>query len=277
MVKQATDADSGYVLGWSEAEQDRLIRQATLLEPLTEQLFRVAGIGASQRVLDIGSGVGDVSMIAARLVGPSGRVVGVERNADYIARAKDRIATLGFPNVAFVQADLNELAIDGEFDAAVGRLVLSHLSEPVGVLRSVSRLVVPGGVVAFAEGTWSPALAVSARVPLWSQVMTGICEIFTRSRASAGLGLDLFSVFQDAGLGIPAMHLEMPLGADSSIAELQTDLLRALLPAAREHAVSVAELGDLDTLPERVHAALLEARSPICFVAMVGVWARKPA
>ena len=277
MVNQASEAGSTYVLGWSEAEQDRLIRQAALLAPLTERLFRAAGIGAGQRVLDIGSGVGDVSMIAARLVGPSGRVVGVERNTDYIARATDRIAALGFRNVEFVQADLNELGIDATFDAAVGRLVLSHLGEPVEVLRSVSRLVVPGGVVAFAEGTWAPALAVSARVLLWSHVMTRICEIFTKSRATPGLGLDLFAVFQDAGLGTPAMQLEMPLGTDSSIAELQTDLLRALLPAAREHGVSVAELGDLETLPERVHAALLEARSPICFVAMVGAWARKPA
>jgi len=277
VVNQVTDTDSRYVLGWSEAEQDRLIRQATLLEPLTERLFRAAGIGPAQRVLDIGSGVGDVSMLAARLVGPSGRVVGGELNADYIARASERMATLGFHNVSFVQADLNELTIDGAFDAAVGRLVLSHLSEPVEVLRSVSRLIVPGGVVAFAEGTWSPALAVSARVPLWSQVMTRICEIFTRSRGTPGRGLDLFSIFQDAGLGIPRMHLEMPLGVDSSIAELQTDLLRALLPAAQEHGVSVAELGDLDTLPARVQAELLEARSPICFVAIVGAWSRKPA
>lgn len=277
MINQATDAGSTYVLGWSAAEQDRLIRQANLLEPLTERLFRAAGIGAGQRVLDMGSGVGDVSILAARLVGPSGSVVGVERNAEYIARARDRIAAVGVRNVDFVQADLEELTIDGSFDAAVGRLVLSHLNDPVGVLRSISQLIVPGGVVAFTEGTWSPALAVSARVPLWSQVMTRVCEIFTRSRATPGLGLDLFSAFQDAGLGIPAMHLEMPLGTDASIAELQTDLLRALLPAAREHGVSVAELGDLDTLPERVYAALLEARSPICFVAMVGAWARKAA
>jgi hypothetical protein len=41
--------------------------------------------------------------------------------------------------------------------------------------------------------------------------------------------------------------------------------------------VSVAELGDLDTLPARVQAELLEARSPICFVAIVGAWSRKPA
>jgi SAM-dependent methyltransferase len=227
-------------------------------------------------VLDIGSGVGDVSMLAARLVGPTGEVVGVERDASYVARATDRVAAAGFRNVTFIQADVHDLGIGPPFDAVVGRMVLSHLPDPVSVVRSVSHLVVPHGVIAFLEPVWSPSLAVSARVPLWSQLMTTTEEIFTRSRGTSGRGLDLFEIFQDAGLGAPVMHLEMPLGVDASIAELQTNLLRALLPAAEEAGVSVAELGPLDTLPERVNAALLEVRAPICFVALVGAWARKP-
>src|SRR5262245_14405587 len=271
-LTHATHTRSEYVLGYGASEEDRLIRQATLIAPITERLFREAGIAQGQRVLDIGSGVGDVSMIAARLVGPSGEVVGVERDATYVARATDRVAAAGFRNVTFIRADVNELGIGPPFDAVVGRLVLSHLPNPVAVVRSVSRLVVPRGVLAFLEPTWSPTRGVSARVPLWSQLMTTIEEIFTRSRGTSGRGLDLFEIFQDAGLGVPTMHLEMPLGLDSSIAELQTDLLRALLPAAEEAGVSVAALGCLDTLAERVHAALLEARVPICFVALVGAW-----
>lgn len=274
-LTHTTAARSRYVLGWSDAEQDRLIRQATLLEPFTECLFRDAGIARGQRVLDIGSGVGDVAMLAARLVGPSGEVVGIERNADYIARARERVSAVGYRNVTFVQADLNDLGVDGPFDAAVGRLILTHLPDPVAVVRTLARLVAPGGVVAFAEPAWGPALAVSAAVPLWSQLMTTIHEIFARSRATPGMGLELYRVFQDAGLPAPTMHLEMPLGDDARFAEVETDLLRALLPAAEEHGVSVAALGDLDTLAERVHAALIEAKAPICFVAMVRAWSRK--
>src|SRR5690349_16512255 len=95
---------TGYVLGYSDTEQDRLIRQATLLAPITERLFRDAGIGAGCRVLDIGSGTGDVAMIAARLVGTSGEVLGIERDASFVARARERVATVGFRNVTFLQA-----------------------------------------------------------------------------------------------------------------------------------------------------------------------------
>jgi ubiquinone/menaquinone biosynthesis C-methylase UbiE len=69
---------SPYALGSTDAEHERLIRQAARLAPLTERLFREAGIGPGQRVLDLGSGVGDVAMLVARLVGPSGEVVGIE-------------------------------------------------------------------------------------------------------------------------------------------------------------------------------------------------------
>ena len=276
ILPHATAARSEYVLGYGASEEDRLIRQATLIAPLTERLFREAGIGRGQRVLDVGSGVGDVSIIAARLVGPSGQVVGIERDASYVARATDRVAAVGFRNVTFIQADVNELGIGPPFDAVVGRLVLSHLPDPVAVVRSVARLVVPRGIIAFLEPSWSPTLAVSVRVPLWSQLMTTIEEIFTRSRVTTREGLELYRIFQNAGLRAPTMHLEMPLGLDASIAELQTGLLRALLPAAEETGVSVEQLGPLDTLAERVHAALLEARAPICFVALVGAWSRKP-
>jgi cyclopropane fatty-acyl-phospholipid synthase-like methyltransferase len=68
-TRRAPDA---YALGYTDAEQDRLIRQAALIAPITERFFREAGIGLGYRVLDLGSGMGDVSMLLARLVGTSG-------------------------------------------------------------------------------------------------------------------------------------------------------------------------------------------------------------
>jgi protein-L-isoaspartate O-methyltransferase len=70
-----SSATSHYALGHTDAEHGRLIRQAKILAPLTERFFRQAGIGPGQHVLDLGSGVGDVAMLAAGLVGPSGKVL----------------------------------------------------------------------------------------------------------------------------------------------------------------------------------------------------------
>ena len=85
-IRPSTD----YPLGNTDAEHERLIRQAARVAPTTERFFREAGIGRGQRVLDIGSGVGDVAMLVARLVGPSGEVVAIERDPKSIAKARAR-------------------------------------------------------------------------------------------------------------------------------------------------------------------------------------------
>jgi hypothetical protein len=71
------DPTSQYALGSADAEQERLIRQAVWLAPYTEKFFREVGIGPGQRVLDLGSGVGDVALLLGRLVGAAGEVVGI--------------------------------------------------------------------------------------------------------------------------------------------------------------------------------------------------------
>jgi tRNA A58 N-methylase Trm61 len=71
--------DMAYALGHSDRELERLISQARLYEPFTMQFFRDAGIAEGMHVLDVGCGAGDVSFLAAQIVGPSGQVVGVDR------------------------------------------------------------------------------------------------------------------------------------------------------------------------------------------------------
>ena len=104
-------------------EQRRLASQAELLEPLTERVFRAAGLGNGMRVLDLGSGAGDVAMLAARLVGSEGEVVGVERDAEAVASAAARVAQVGLSNVRFIQGDAQNRAAE----ARLRRIKISYL------------------------------------------------------------------------------------------------------------------------------------------------------
>lgn len=69
-----TDTKADYVLGHTDRERRRLALQAALLNPLTDSFLRRAGVSAGMRVLDLGCGIGEVTLIAARLVGPHGQV-----------------------------------------------------------------------------------------------------------------------------------------------------------------------------------------------------------
>jgi len=77
-VEKTTTQDSTYALGHSQRELERLSRQAQLFEPFTRQLLQQAGIAAGMRVLDVGSGSGDVTFLVAELVGQSGEVIGAD-------------------------------------------------------------------------------------------------------------------------------------------------------------------------------------------------------
>jgi len=266
-----------YALGYTNAEQARLIRQATLIAPHTERLFREAGIGVGHRVLDLGSGMGDVSMLVAGLVGASGEVVGIERDATSIERAQARVAAAGLRNVSFLNVDVNNIVTDRPFDAVVGRFILMFLPDPIFVLRSVSRLVRPGGVLAFQEPSWIPMLALGDRLPLWSCVLRSIHETISRSGANPEMGLALYQIFQEIGLPAPHMHLEIPLGSDVDFLRVISELLCSLRPLSEQHNVSLEELGGLDTLPDRICAEIAAANTVVSIVPLVGAWSRKPA
>jgi len=129
--------DDEYILGHSAHELGRLSAQAQLYTPLTLTFFRAAGIAAGMRVLDVGCGGGDVSLLIARLVGSSGEVLGIDRSAAAIATAQQRAKDLSAQNLRFLVADATSMTLDiglateRPFDAAIGRSVLEFLSGPL--------------------------------------------------------------------------------------------------------------------------------------------------
>src|SRR6266481_7050953 len=216
--------------------------------------------------------MGGVSMLVAGLVGASGEVVGIERDATSIERAQARVAAAGLRNVSFLNTDVNKIAIDRPFDAAVGRFILMFLPDPVSVLQSVVRLVRPGGVLAFQEPSWIPMLALGSRLPLWSKLLACIHETALRSGANPEMGLALYSIFQEIGLPAPKMHLEIPLGGDTGFVRIISDLVCSLQPLAMVHNVSLEELGDLNTLRDRVCTEIAAANTVVSVVPLLGAW-----
>ncbi len=76
-----TSESDSYPLGYSEDEAGRLANQGAFLEDLTADVLRRAGIESGMEVLDLGCGVGDVSVLAATMVGEFGAVLGIDRAA----------------------------------------------------------------------------------------------------------------------------------------------------------------------------------------------------
>ena len=266
------DGTNEYALGSDEAEHERLIRQAAWLTAHTERFFRRAGIGPGQRVLDLGSGVGDVALIVGRLVGSDGEVVGAERDVRAVAKARARMSEFSLKHVRFTQTDVADLPVDRPFDAAVGRYILMFLRDPVSILRGVSRIVRPGGMVAFQEPCWKSFLQQSESLPLWRAAATLMAETFHRTGANIRMGAELSAAFINAGLPEPQLQSDTLAGAE----RWMPDVIQTLAPQMRALSLPLASLGNLDSLYPRLLQEAESRNVPAPLPVMIGAWARKP-
>ena len=104
-----TVRDRVYPLGRTETERARLSQQDRILAPHSENLFRQSGIRDGMRVVDVGCGAGDTTTLLARIVGPTGSVIGVDQDASSLEAAERTVAEAGLSNVDFQQRTLPDV------------------------------------------------------------------------------------------------------------------------------------------------------------------------
>ncbi|OBI42356.1 class I SAM-dependent methyltransferase [Mycobacterium sp. E796] len=266
--------ESSYVLGHADEEVQRLLLQGRLYDGYTEHALRLAGLRPGMRVLDIGSGPGDVSFVAARLVGPTGSVLGVDAAPAMVELARTRAAEKGLATVRFTQASIDAIALDEPVDAVVGRLILMHLPDPAATLRRLSSLVRPGGVIAFAEIDITRARSVP-ELPLFSQVIAGIVRAFEAMGISPRFGTTLHTVFADAGLGAPQLAIGAPIGtaADADILAYGAEVWRLVSPIAEQGGFGLDDLGDIGEFVPRFREEALAADALITMPSIITAWA----
>jgi ubiquinone/menaquinone biosynthesis C-methylase UbiE len=267
-------ATNDYVLGHNNHELQRLVSQGAYFGELTEQVLRAAGLAPGMHVLDIGCGAGDVSFLAASLVGPRGSVLGIDRSMEAIGLATQRAAAARLTNVRFEVRDVNDSGLRMQFDAIVGRLVLMYFHEPAEVLRRLTRLAVPGGILAFHELDLGCMLS-EPHVPLYTQCVSRVAEVLRRSLAQPRMGLKLIQTFRHAGLPEPAtiVHTRLGTASEAAIFEQLASIVRTLAPAMEKLGIAtVAEL-ELDTLAARLRQAVWDSDATIAAPLFVGAWA----
>jgi SAM-dependent methyltransferase len=251
-----------YVCGHAPRELQRLETQASFFADISRRSLEAAGIGRGMRVLDIGCGAGDLSFLAADLVGPAGSVIGVDRAAEAIEMAEARRRNRSLDHVRFSIGDVDALEDVGEVDALVGRFVLMHQPDPARTLGRAARFVREGGIVAILESHMAGCVAAVHSRPFsrsYDLVLRAIVRILESAAAHIDMGLRLHDTFMAAGLPPPKLLFEARVdgGADAPICGYICDSLRSMLAVGQRSGATTLTPGDVDALEIELRSELI--------------------
>ncbi|MQA11786.1 MAG: methyltransferase domain-containing protein [Pseudonocardiaceae bacterium] len=256
------------------AEDERLIAQGRVFDPLTRRVLAEAGLAPGMRVLDLGSGAGNVARLAAERVGEDGSVVGVERDPAAIDLARRRTDAA---NVEYREGDVRALdGIGDGFDAVIGRLVLMYQPDPVEVLRQAAARLRPGGLLCMHEGDFAYDWACP-QTPLWRQIREWVLETLEKAGIEARMAQSLFSSFRAAGLPGPSMLVEAyAAGGSEAPAWGYANVVAGVVPVMEKLGVATEAEVEPATLADRLLAETLAADGCVIGPPLTGAWTTVP-
>lgn len=209
------------------------------------------------RVLDIGCGSGDVSFLAAQIVGEKGSVTGIDNNTSLLDMGKRRLEESTLKNLSFIEKDLKDISdLEEKYDAITGRWVLMYLPDPEKTLALLKKLLVPGGIMIFQESD-----AMGARLnqdfPCLGKVQDWIWETVKKEGGDIHIGSKLYALMKQNDLRIEDYISENVLQTAESGSDLAW-VVKMMMPRLIEHGI-IAEETDMNSLECELEKELSES------------------
>lgn len=263
--------DHHYLIRGGLEGRERLRVLGRTMQPTTLALLERAGVGPGLRCLDVGCGGGDVSRDFARLVGPSGSVVGIDLDPTKIDLARAESGEVA--NLEFRVADITGGLGDAAYDVVYARFVLTHLRDPAAAVAHMYDALRPGGRlivedVDFRGSFCEPEVAAFER---YEEIYS---ETARRNGGDPDIGLRVPRMLVAAGFAHVRPDVAQPAGLEGDVKLLPALTLENIKAMAIQHDVSTEDEVD------RLVAALYDvARDPTTYVGnprIVQVWGDRP-
>ena len=263
-----------YLLGDSTAEVEHLTHQAEVYAEEAANLLDRVGLAAGGSAIDVGCGVLGILRLLCARVGPSGRVVGLDREARLLDAARQAAAQQGLP-VEFVQGDANRLDLPSDsFDFVHERTVLLNVQSPAGVIAEMVRIARPGGVVALQEPDHSGWVCDPPH-PAWDPLLAELLAAYRRNGKNFNSGRRIARDLRDAGLTDVQVRVTARL---TQPGEYYQTFLLTLTSLMRDQIITGGRLtaADFDVQAESLRAHLAQPGTLTCQPTMWQAWGTKP-
>jgi SAM-dependent methyltransferase len=190
--------DGDYVLGTRDDEVERLGLQHRVWRGRVLEAFRRARIRTGQTVVDVGAGPGFVTAELASVVGPSGRVIALERSPHFV----DKLRSRGLANVDLREHDVSQpFGLDGA-DASWCRWLLSFVPDPAATVHHIGDALKPGGVAVFHEYAAYETWRMMPPNPLHERFRSLVMQSWSESGGEPDIALWLPHWLAESGLEI---------------------------------------------------------------------------
>jgi SAM-dependent methyltransferase len=264
-----------YVLGSSQEERARLLYQASLFEREARWLLDQIGFGEGGRALDLGCGPLGILDLLAERAGPTGTVVGLDREPRMLAMARTSLAERALTGIELVEAGATATGLPrASFDLAHARLLLVNVPDPVAVVAEMAALVRPGGIVAVQDVDWISWTCEPSH-PAWDRLLAANRAVWAGNGMDVYIGRRLPALLRAAGLVDVGVKVRVPVWQSG---DPYHTLLLTFTALHRERLIergllTPAEIEDL-AASLRAH---LEAPGTITLYSLfVQAWGRRP-
>jgi SAM-dependent methyltransferase len=256
MTSTTSERVRQYILDGSDEDLRRLLTIAEVCADPARAAFRRVGIEQGWSAIDCGCGpIGGLAVLA-EMVGPTGRVVGVDVSERTVQRARSVIATLGLDNVEVIVGDINEADVDalgGGFDLAYTRCFLMHQPDATHTLTRIAALLGDGGWIVAHEPLGRPPLRAHPHLDALGASWDLLQETMARAGVPPSTIDDLPSAAKAAGLDVVQAGGFFTLTTPT----LGFEIAAATVTAAKQRTVSlgIATAPEIDELVTALRAA----------------------
>jgi ubiquinone/menaquinone biosynthesis C-methylase UbiE len=274
---EQTTTDTGYVMGRSSEEYQRLKLQAQVLEPATRRILDQLGLRSGLSCLDVGCGPGEVMRLMGEMVGSAGTVTGLDWDGRLGREALGILKATTDSRFAFVEGDVTTLEeLPGQpFDLTFTRIMLIHTRDPVAVLRKMFSWTKPGGYIVAQDYDFR-TMDIYPRLDAWTEFVRVFEGVFEQSGLDTRIGHKLAAHFVAAGIGEPdGTDVTGRISPLPEASIMFKAVYQSILPRALELGLTTVEKS------RSFFSEVEEAVTSGCYHAslwplLIGVWKRKP-
>ena len=263
-----------YIIRGGVAGRERLRLLSRVMQPSTHAALQRAGICAGMSCLEVGCGGGDVAFDMARMVGPTGRVVGTDIDREKLALAQNECAGHGLENVEFHFSDITQTDPEGKFDFIHVRFVLTHLPDPANALIRMRRALRGGGIILVEDIDFRGYFCHPECPALWRYVDL-YTETVRRRGADANIGPRLPALLSEAGFASAQMNVVQLAAATGEVKIVTPLTMENIAEAIIAEGLAVAD--EIDRLVSELYEFAESGATILSSPRIVEAWACQSA